>query len=81
MFSIPKNSQALFKDIGLVFQKLTFLDFTLSQYNNIAVFGFWLVSEVTQIYETFNDMWCFVRFDIICTILKTWKTSKEECYF
>ena len=56
MFSIPKNSQALFKDIGLVFQKLTFLDFTISQYNNIAVFGFWLVSEVTQIYETFTHV-------------------------
>ena len=26
-------------------------------------------------------MWCFVRFGTICTILKTWKTPMEECYF
>ena len=26
-------------------------------------------------------MWCFARFGAICTILKTWKTPMEECYF
>ena len=26
-------------------------------------------------------LWCFARFGNICKILKTWKTTKEECYF
>ena len=25
--------------------------------------------------------WCIARFGTICTILKTWKTLMEECYF
>ena len=26
-------------------------------------------------------MWCVARFRTMCTILKTWKTPMEECYF
>ena len=26
-------------------------------------------------------MWCVARFSTMCTILKTWKTPMEECYF
>ena len=57
--------------------------FWTSQFHNITTL-LYLVSGLFPKLLKFMKlslMWCFVRFDIICTILKTRKTSKEECYF
>ena len=57
--------------------------FTMCNYRQVDVIS----NGATQcpvwdsFFPIYTIMWCFARFGIICTILKTWKTPMEECHF